>query len=490
MRRFSSLLLLAVLSAGILRAETSAAARSPAARTPARGAFAVRMVKLSAHPSSDEAWEHLKFCVGEGFNALWVYSSEAGAWTPAQAPKGPWINPAFVRMAKWCRAHGVRVVVSVNPVADSRLAFVFSEDDGEKRIARFLRLLRDQAGVREFVVSFDDQPSRLKELSDVLRYGVSSAPAHLDLAARLERSLRRDESLWLCAAVYSDQELGEGRGPYTGPFLDGLARLPARVGIVWTGPRVVSPSISGADIAATRARLGGRKILLYDNYPFNDDFGSGIGLILGPLRRRSADLPGQVAAYLSCPMTQLAASRLPLMTVADYLADPGGYDPRVSSARAIASLAGPDRNARAALTVQASEWGAWIGEPGYQSALDWNPEIAAEQLEDPATRADWTETEIVYPDRMRALKGLADASFRSQLIEAMERRLAIARAVRPTREYRAREAAGLGGLAPILESLAAQRRTLTGAPGALQVFDEFLQAEGVPAPRLAPPAPE
>src|SRR5437667_249039 len=99
------------------------------------GSFPVRMVKLGS-PSDPAVWDHLRFCAGAGFNAVWIYSHEAGRWTEEDAPRGPFLAPAFLDVARWCREHGVRMTVSVNPVSNSRGQFVFHESEGERRIRR------------------------------------------------------------------------------------------------------------------------------------------------------------------------------------------------------------------------------------------------------------------------------------------------------------------------------------------------------------------
>lgn len=445
------------------------------------------MVKLGGLPSDPSVRRHLEFSIAAGFNAVWIYSHEAGRWTAEHAPDGPFLFPSFVDLTRACRRRGVRVFVSVNPVADSLERFVFSEAAGETRIVRFLDLLRRKAWIEDFVVSFDDQPTRLEELSDFTRYGPSAAPAHLDLTMRLEKAIRLRESIWLCAAAYCDPHLGDGSGVYARSFLEGLGRLQPRVGIVWTGTSVASRSIDAADIAATRARLGGRRILLYDNYPQNDDSArEALGLVLGPLRRRDGDLPLEVAVYLACPMHELAASRLTLLTTAEYLSAPERYDAEASWRRAVTTLAGVDEATWRALQAQAREWGGAPGEAGYQHIDDSNPDVAAADLGEAAAAADWEKVARDYPARMAALAGLADHEFRDELIETMSRRLAVAQAFPYTREILA-TGRGDGDPASAVASLKRLRESLSAQPNSLRVVDLFLESAGVPIPKVTPP---
>jgi hypothetical protein len=371
--------------------------------------------------------------------------------------------------------------VSINPVDETQGRFVFSDPDGERRLLAFVTLLQKKAGVRRIVLSFDDQPMTLHELSDIFRYGASSAPAHLDLTRRLASSLPGDVALWLCAAAYCDSNLGDGNGPYSKPFLAGLPSLPPEIGIVWTGPTVVSPTITRADLEATRARLDGRKLLLYDNFPVNDNGPDDtMALILGALRGREAGIRELVAAYLACPERPLASSRLSLLTTAEFLQDPAGYDPDAAAARAVARLAGRNPQAANALETQQLEWGGFVGSLNYWPREDANPLLAANRLYDPAFVESFTWTVARYPGRIAALEQAADAPFRDDLIRIMRRRLAIGRVMPLTVEYFARLRARRPDAQDVLARIADERRSWDGDPDAARILDLFLVAAQVP----------
>jgi hypothetical protein len=440
----------------------------------------VRMVKLSGAPGRPEATEQLEFSRGLGFNALWVYGYQAGAWTRERAPRGPSVDPEFVTLARWCAAHGIELWVSINPVADSK-GIVFSEPGVERRAVSFFRKLRAEAGVRHVVVSFDDQPAQLEDLGDIFRYGASAAPAHLDFVRRVAAGLPDDADLWLCSAAYCDAHLGNGGGPYAKALLAGLPSIPSRIGIVWTGPEVVSKAITSEGMKATRARLGGRRLLLYDNFPTNDDGDrDAMALILGALRSREAGLRDVVDAYLACPGTPAAGSRLSLMTIADWLRDPEGYDPDAAAARAIARLAGADPAALRALTTQQLEWGGFIGGRNYWPRDEMNPSAAGARLNDPAFVDSFTWTADRYPERIMALWGLADHVFRDELLIRMRRRLAVAQAMPLAVDYLALMRARRPEAGEVLARIYAVRSRWTGDADALRVLDVFLAAVRIP----------
>ena len=470
-----------LLTAALLVSSFAGASGARAANARSGAGFAVRMVKLAGDPGDPGTVAHVKFCRELGFNALWVYGHEAGVWTKERAPKGPLLDPNFLRLARWCRRHGMDLWVSINPVADTGERFVFSDPDGERRLLAFAAMLRKQAGVRRIVLSFDDQPTELRELSDVFRYGLSAAPAHLDLARRMASGLPKDVAPWLCAAAYCDTHLGDGTGAYGKAFLAGLPALSPDVGIVWTGPKVLSPTITREDLEATRARLGGRRLLLYDNVLVKDhDEANALGLVLAPLRGRAPGIREVVAAYLSCPLLPLAGSRLTLLTSADFLRSPSDYDPETSAARAIKHLAGAGRPATTALETQQLEWGRPI-DGGRDAVRDvTTADLAAHRLFDPAFVDSFTWTAERYPGRMAALAQLTDIPFRDDLLRMMRHRLAIARAMPLTIDYLARVRAGRADAVSVLARIDDERRALDGDPDARRVLEIFLGAATIP----------
>jgi len=464
-------LALLLLTSGTARGADAGAAR----------AFPVRMVKLGGPPGSPATRAHLEFCARAGFNAVWVYGTSAGSWAPRAAPQGPFLDPAFVELARWCRERGLRIFVSVNPPGDGGSAFVFSSREQQDRIRSFFRLLRRRCGVRDFVLSFDDQPLELQDVRDIAAYGRSSAPAHLDLARRVLPRPAGGGSAWLCGAVYSDWHLeDDDYAPYAGPFLRGLERIPSRVGIVWTGPDTISPAITAQDLAATRRALGGREILLYDNYPVNDDVDHEVlALVLGPLRARDPRIREQASVYLACPMLELGASRLPLLTTADFLKDPQSYDPDASWQRAIRSLAGPDPAALEALQTQALEWGGFVGTLNYHHAETATPRALAPELGNPALMATWSYTLKRYPERMAALRGLADSWFRDDVLAAMARRLAVARALPLVLELRALRSGAAERAQQILRRIQGEREAAGANANVRMALDRFLEAASI-----------
>ena len=213
-------------------------------------------------------------------------------------------------------------------------------------------------GVRTFMISFDDVARVSSHPEDAARHGVGQGAFG---------AMTRD----LLNAVYEHYQAKVGAGfnlltvlaDYSGTSdTDYLRAIRAEGGlepgiqVLWTGTAVVSKTIRGADAAAYARLVGRDKVLIWDNYPVNDYAGGAGGdptrLFLGPYRGRSTDLAGGASGVLANPMIEPMASRLPLATMATYLADPSSYDPEAAWRTAIADLAGfeaPEVDAVAAL---------------------------------------------------------------------------------------------------------------------------------------------
>jgi hypothetical protein len=442
--------------------------------------FPVRIIEIEIAMPAAELHQHLEFYLSLGFNAFWVRSEQAGKWTAEDAPAGPRLEPRFLELADWCARKGIPIFLAINPLRSSAGSFVFSNPKEFKRLRKFCRLLRRETGVRDFVLSFKQAPLRLYDLRDIVRYGRTAAPAHLELAAALRSRLKRTDRLWLAPAISSDLDLDNPELLYSAALLEGLPSLDHRIGLVWSGPALLNHTISTSQIEGSRARLGDRPLLLHDRHAIGPE-GAMISLAisLGPLRNREASIGSRIDAYLYCPMTHHGGSRLATITVADFLADPHGYDPQASWAAAMARLAGDDPSALKALKTQAMEWGGWIRERNYRSALLDNPVAAAEDLRDPAAVARWSWTAKRYPQRIIDLGGLQDALFRKELLDTMARRYAVARAMPTVRELRSRLAVGRRDTEQLLDQLRLEREQAPISPGARRALDRFLAAAGL-----------
>ena len=198
-----------------------------------------------------------------------------------------------------------------------------------------------ECGVRDFSLFLDDIAAEFQDPDDAERYG-SYAEAHVDLAIRIEawlHGLDPRTRLSVCPTDY------HGSAPFSDYLLALGKGLPATIDVFYTGPEICSRAITAADAAAFATAVG-RQPLVWDNYPVNDLAMQG-ELHLGPLLGRGADLGGAVRGLLANPMNQPEASKIPLATIGDYLADPDHYEPERSWLAALREVAGEAESAEA-----------------------------------------------------------------------------------------------------------------------------------------------
>lgn len=223
----------------------------------------------------------------------------------------------FAQLAEAAQSCGVKFVFCISPGLSIGYS---SRADFSALCRKVTRAL--EAGAWGIGLLLDDIAAELKHEEDRRAFpDLAAAQAHL--ANRLLQFIRRkcrDAELWLCPTEYV--------GVAPSPYLSRLGRaLHSDIKVFWTGREVCSPSISAADADGFGSGIR-RQPLIWDNYPVNDYRRT--RLLLGPLRGRDADLPEHCAGVMSNPMNEAEASRLPLMTVADYLWNPAAYRPEDS----------------------------------------------------------------------------------------------------------------------------------------------------------------
>ncbi len=184
------------------------------------------------------------------------------------------------------------------------------------------------AGVRTFAVLFDDIPSRLKQSQDRRRFKDSLAAAEGTFLRRIieaQPSEWRNVEWWMCPSYYSeDSFLERVFGKFETNFLETLAaHLPQNIPCFWTGPSVVSKTITQNHVRRIARRIQ-RPMILWDNYPVND-LSMSDELHLAPLTGRDPRLPECIYGYLNNPLLQEELSFLPLATCFAYARAPAKY---------------------------------------------------------------------------------------------------------------------------------------------------------------------
>ncbi|MFE9451260.1 beta-N-acetylglucosaminidase domain-containing protein [Streptomyces sp. NPDC006739] len=292
--------------------------------------------------------------------------------------------------------------------ADDHVSFVYalspgpsvcysSASDAAALIAKF-RQLWDGAGVRAFAVPLDDiGVDRFNCARDAAVYGTGRGAvgrAQADLLNKVRRQFLAPRTGAAPLITVPTEYDGARASAYKTALAGGLDR---DVTVMWTGPLVVSPSLTAAQ-AREAAVLYGHQVMVWDNYPVNDY--TATDLLLGPYTGRDRSLPGAVAGVLANPMAQAAASEPALFSVAAYAWNPAAYRPADALDAGLAALAGGDGRALTALRA--------FADVNHASRLDsaQAPQLAA------LTAAYWrggAQAERALRERLGVLASAPDA---------------------------------------------------------------------------------
>lgn len=274
----------------------------------------------------------IRFLGKNGFN-FYLYGPKNDRQHRARwwEPYPPAVLDAFAETIRTAQAHGVTFCYAI--AFGMPLKYLPAEELAV--ITAKLGAFYDR-GCRSFAVLLDDLPTgfALEIEGRELR---SVAGADADCCNRLHawaRSLDTSCSLYVCPTDY------HGTAPFS-TYLHDLGRaLHPDIGVFYTGPSVCSARITAAH-AALFGEAVGRPPVIWDNYPVND-IHMRHEMHLGPLRGRDPFLHGVCAGFISNVMGQAEASKVPLLTVAEYLRDPHGYEPGGAWERAILQVAGEE----------------------------------------------------------------------------------------------------------------------------------------------------
>ncbi len=208
-----------------------------------------------------------------------------------------------------CRQRGIAFVYTVAPGLDIRYA-----DEADLQALRGkLEGLLDR-GVEHFCILFDDIPLRMSE-ADEARFGsLAAAQAFVTNEAFRHVRTRASGLFLLCPTDYCARMTKPSVAASS--YLKELGEaLDSEIDVFWTGPEIVSETISSASIRELREVLR-RKPLIWDNLHANDyDIRR---IYLGPFANRPSELKREVRGILTNPNNEFEANFVPLRTLAHY----------------------------------------------------------------------------------------------------------------------------------------------------------------------------
>jgi hyaluronoglucosaminidase len=331
---------------------------APAVR--AASPFAIRGVVEGYYGppwSEDATLAVLRFMAAHGMNTF-VYAPKFDPYQRAdwRQPYPPDRLAALATLVRAAESLHIDFVYSISP----GLSITYSSPSDRAALEAKIAQLRG-IGVHDFMLSFDDIGYNLSSPQDQERYHGSVSLAQTDLTnAIYAAEVRLDPRFHL---MFTPTDYW---GTTPSIYFTHISHLNPHIDIVWTGPGVVSPTITVADAQAI-ARLLGRPPLIWYNYPVNDwtvpsqEFAHPAtmqprDLFLGPVRGLAPDLGPYVRGILANPMLEPYATLVPLGTLASYLQDPSGYRPDAAWRQAIAEVAGPAASAFATFAAASTPY--------------------------------------------------------------------------------------------------------------------------------------
>ena len=258
-----------------------------------------------------------------------------GLW---REPYPPAQLAQFAQLSAAARAEHVDFIYRVDPetIGDPAAGICHSDPaDLRALVARYQQLWN--IGIHADSVGWDDDAGTFNCAADTARFGADPSPAAAAQAyvvSYVYNNFTRTHPGAELDTVPTEY-MGDAPSAYRTRFSQ---LTPPQAQIFWTGPQVVSTTITRSDLDQASTSFGGRKLLIFDNYPVNDYVVN--EQHLGPLIGRDPNLAGAAAGIMANEMREEEPSLISLFTVADYAWNAAAYQPQQSWARSLAQFGG------------------------------------------------------------------------------------------------------------------------------------------------------
>ncbi|MBQ2848373.1 MAG: beta-N-acetylglucosaminidase domain-containing protein [Clostridia bacterium] len=190
-------------------------------------------------------------------------------------------------------------------------------------------------GITDFGLLLDDIDEELTFEEDKVAFD-ETVNAHIELINRYYSVLKEIDSsirLTVCPTLYH----GKGNEYYISKL---GKNIPTLVSLFWTGRDICSRELTSPE-AVRFIESTYHKPLYWDNYPVND-CSMYNEMHISPIINRDPDLYKYSEGIISNCMEYAECSKIPLITVADYLWDSENYDPQKSWESAIRQVVGKE----------------------------------------------------------------------------------------------------------------------------------------------------
>jgi protein O-GlcNAcase/histone acetyltransferase len=225
----------------------------------------------------------------------------------------------FAELLRASQRNNINFIYAISP----GLFFRYADPRDFAVLLRKLRTIQ-ALGFRHFALLLDDINSQNQARLNPAEKRIYSRPglAHANLANRLLIGLGKGNRLFFCPTEYCTAMAKPS--VTASPYLRDLAALDPAITVFWTGPWVVSKTITGPVLREINQVLG-RKVIIWDNFHANDYSPS--RLYLGPLTGRNRGTAKNISGYMANMTQDLEINLIPLATVAAYTRSPGAYRP-------------------------------------------------------------------------------------------------------------------------------------------------------------------
>jgi hypothetical protein len=280
--------------------------------------------------------DNLKAKINVHFSAAWDHKI-----------KGKWNNPPksyrdrITKLIKFCGPRGVQMNQWVEPYDRASKNNIICSDPGQVDAYYNTFKIGLDLGNRVITIGFDDQAREKGALSekDRLKFG-SDLKTHAWLLAEIAKRVKRDYPGTLICTVPKTYQSGVGhdiKGYYDN------AGVPRSVVIMWTGESTVTLSYPGYKIKAFEKSIEGRRFVIFDN-TFCQTLGEGRTLTLfetfGSGYKSLGKSSKCIGFHAMAGFSRSEARKIKAWQIADFLWNPGRFNPEISRSRAMAKVAG------------------------------------------------------------------------------------------------------------------------------------------------------
>jgi hypothetical protein len=213
-------------------------------------------------------------------------------------------------------ARGINFMAAIAPCLDVTYSDPAELNALNARLDQLLAL-----GISNFALLFDDIPSTMRALDKETFPNFAAAQCHLANAAFAHVRAAAPEAVVLfCPTEYC--AAFAGRDVPGSQYLDTLGTtLDPAIGILWTGPDIVSETIDAEGLREV-GRVLRRKPVIWENFHANDyDIRR---VYAGPLSGRGGDILPLIGGIVTNPNNEFEANFVPVHTTGAFAR--GGYD--------------------------------------------------------------------------------------------------------------------------------------------------------------------